>query len=240
MLTSTSRRVAAVAIACAATVAAQPAVASAQPVAGSSASAGIDLRQGAWDTRNALHDAANGLPPEMAQGAKNAVDGAVNGLFPGVIAEKEAEIRAAAERAEAERRAAEEAAAAQRAAAERAAFDRGPCPDWARACVDLKGERSWLQDGHGNVTYGAVPISSGAPGYETPTGVHRVNRQVKDEISREFNNAPMPYSTYFTNNGIAFHAGSVALLSHGCIHLNHGDAVRYFNDLKPGDVVFVY
>ena len=239
MFQNSTRRIAAVVACAAAMTAATPIAANAQTVGGSSVG-GVDLRQGAWDTRNALHSAANGLPPELSQGAKNVVDGAVNGLFPGVIAEKEAEARAAAERAEAERIAAERAAEEARVAAERAAFDKGPCPAQARACIDLKGERSWLQDGKGNVTYGAVPISSGAPGWETPTGTFYVNRQIKDEISREFNNAPMPYSTYFTNNGIAFHSGSVALLSHGCIHLNHDDAIRYFNDLNIGDMVFVY
>ena len=112
-------------------------------------------------------------------------------------------------------------------------------PATARACVDLAGQRTWLQK-DGNVEYGPVTMSSGAQGWETPRGTHKVTRKVKDEISREFHNAPMPYSVYFTNTGVAFHAGRVDWLSHGCIHLNHDDAVTYFNSLKPGDVVFVY
>ena len=82
-------------------------------------------------------------------------------------------------------------------------------------------------------------VGVGKPGFEW-AGTHKVTRKVKDEISREFHNAPMPYSVYFTNTGVAFHAGRVDWLSHGCIHLNHDDAVTYFNSLKPGDVVFVY
>ena len=204
-----------------------PATAAAQPAVGSSEA----TRQGAWDTRNSLNSQAGTLPPDAAQAVQGAVDGAVNGMFPGLIQEREAAIRA-----ENERRAAAEV---QSSAPQSSNFDRGPCPATARACVDLAGQRTWLQK-DGNVEYGPVTMSSGAQGWETPRGTHKVTRKVKDEISREFHNAPMPYSVYFTNTGVAFHAGRVDWLSHGCIHLNHDDAVTYFNSLKPGDVVFVY
>ena len=204
-----------------------PATAAAQPAVGSSEA----TRQGAWDTRNSLNSQAGTLPPDAAQAVQGAVDGAVNGMFPGLIQEREAAIRA-----ENERRAAAEA---QSSAPQSSDFDRGPCPATARACVDLAGQRTWLQK-DGNVEYGPVTMSSGAQGWETPRGTHKVTRKVKDEISREFHNAPMPYTVYFTNTGVAFHAGRVDWLSHGCIHLNHDDAVTYFNSLKPGDVVFVY
>ena len=193
-----------------------PATAAAQPAVGSSEA----TRQGAWDTRNSLNSQAGTLPPDAAQAVQGAVDGAVNGMFPGLIQEREAAIRA-----ENERRAAAEA--------------QSSAPATARACVDLAGQRTWLQK-DGNVEYGPITMSSGAQGWETPRGTHKVTRKVKDEISREFHNAPMPYSVYFTNTGVAFHAGRVDWLSHGCIHLNHDDAVTYFNSLKPGDVVFVY
>ena len=204
-----------------------PATAAAQPAVGSSEA----TRQGAWDTRNSLNSQAGTLPPDAAQAVQGAVDGAVNGMFPGLIQEREAAIRA-----ENERRAASDA---QRSAPPSSNFDRGPCQATARACVDLAGQRTWLQK-DGNVEYGPVTMSSGAQGWETPRGTHKVTRKVKDEISREFHYAPMAYSVYFTNTGVAFHAGRVDWLSHGCIHLNHDDAVTYFNSLKPGDVVFVY
>ena len=207
-----------------------PATAAAQPAVGSSEA----TRQGAWDTRNSLNSQAGTLPPDAAQAVQGAVDGAVNGMFPGLIQEREAAIRA-----ENERRAAAEAQSSAPQAPQSSDFDRGPCPATARACVDLAGQRTWLQK-DGNVEYGPVTMSSGAQGWETPRGTHKVTRKVKDEISREFHNAPMPYSVYFTNTGVAFHAGRVDWLSHGCIHLNHDDAVTYFNSLKPGDVVFVY
>ena len=60
-------------------------------------------------------------------------------------------------------------------------------------------------------------IGPGKPGQETPRGTFYVNRKVKDEISWEFGNAPMPYATYFTYNGIAFHQGDPNYLSNGCL-----------------------
>ena len=149
-----------------------PATAAAQPAVGSSEA----TRQGAWDTRNSLNSQAGTLPPDAAQAVQGAVDGAVNGMFPGLIQEREAAIRA-----ENERRAAAEA---QSSAPQSSDFDRGPCPATARACVDLAGQRTWLQK-DGNVEYGPVTMSSGAQGWETPRGTHKVTRKVKDEISRE-------------------------------------------------------
>lgn len=211
---------------------AQPSVASAQDLAVGSS----QVREDAWNLRNNLHSQADqALGGDANIAAKNAVDGAVNGLFPGLAAQKAAEAEAQRQAAEAQRRAAE----AQAVEAQRANFNYGPCPRTARACVDLNGERAWIQE-NGVIKGGAAPISSGAPGYETPRGSFRVTRKVKDEISREYDNAPMPYSVYFTNNGHAFHEGSTRLLSHGCIHLEHADALNFWNNLKVGDSVFIY
>ncbi|MDK6259933.1 L,D-transpeptidase [Corynebacterium frankenforstense] len=190
-------------------------------------------REQAWDSRVWLHQQAAALPPEMQEPARQFVDQVVEGLFPGLIAQKNAE--------EAARVAAAEAAARPAPPAANTGVDTGPCPAQARACIDIDGGRTWLQDG-GRVSYGPVPMSAGAPSpaTATPKGTHFVNRKVKDEISHEFGNAPMPYSVYFTNTGVAFHQGNVNLLSHGCIHLNHDDAVTYFDQLQVGDMVYVY
>lgn len=183
-------------------------------------------RDGAWNLRQSLHAQINAvLPGDAGLGLRNAVDAAVNAFFPGLIAQRTAPAPAPAP--------------APVAAPAPQNFDRGSCPVQARACVDLAGGRAWLQRG-GQVTYGAVPMSAGAPGWETPKGTHWVQRKVKDEVSYIFNMAPMPYSTYFTNTGVAFHEGDINLLSHGCIHLRHQDAVTFFNDLQVGDMVYVY
>lgn len=205
-------------------------------------------REDAWNSRNAMLDSLEKANPQAADALQPVIDGAVELIFPGLIEQKNAEIRAAREaeeRAHAEEIAREKAAAeeaARKAEAERQAqrFDVGPCPADARICVDRGGRRSWLQDGNGNVTYVASAISSGMAGEETPAGTFYINRKIKDEISREFGNAPMPYAMYFTNNGHAFHEGSPAYESNGCVHLTHQDAVRYWNDVPMGSKVFVY
>ena len=51
--------------------------------------------------------------------------------------------------------------------------------------------------------------------------------------------APMPYSVFFEDGGIAFHAGDPHKASAGCVHLNFADAVAFFNFLQVGDHVQV-
>lgn len=53
-----------------------------------------------------------------------------------------------------------------------------------------------------------------------------------------FDNAPMPNSVFF-NGGIAFHAGSLRVTSHGCIHLSNAASLVFYEALNRGDVVQV-
>lgn len=91
----------------------------------------------------------------------------------------------------------------------------------------------------GQVTYGPTAITSGKPGWRTPPGVFRVLWKNKNHRSKQFNNAPMPYSVFFTSTGIAFHQGSLSQPSHGCIHLSKNAASTFFNTLSVGQVVQV-
>lgn len=204
-------------------------------------------RDNAWNTRNRwIAQAKAALPAPQAKQAERAIDGAINALFPGLIAERKAEIaareraakEAAARKAKAERERKLKAERARKLKAERARFNTGPCPVTARACVDIAGGRSWIQE-NGRVVHMA-PSSAARPGYDTPKGQHYVTRKVKDEVSYLYNMAPMPNAVYFTNNGHAFHAGVVGDLSHGCIHLNYDDSVVFFNSLNVGDSVYIY
>lgn len=213
---------AAVTVAFGVTVPAAEAQGNVNLVIGSSDSA----RDLVWNARNSMMPLAKVLPFPMSDHFKEFVDNTANAIAPGVVAEHNA----------ASREAARLAASAARA---RINFDAGNCPAWAKACVDLDGERAWLQE-NGRVIFGPVPMSSGAPGWETPRGSFHVVRKVKDEISWVFNNAPMPYSTYFTHDGVAFHAGDPDVWSHGCIHLRYDDAVLFYSQLNMGDSVVVY
>jgi hypothetical protein len=119
-----------------------------------------------------------------------------------------------------------------------------PCTATARACVDLESQRAWLLD-HGGLVRGPVKISSGGNGKETPEGhslrVYRKDKDHKSQESRLPNGqpAPMPWSVFFEDGGIAFHSGDPARSSGGCIHLAAADAQAWFNFLNVGDQVQV-
>jgi lipoprotein-anchoring transpeptidase ErfK/SrfK len=111
-----------------------------------------------------------------------------------------------------------------------------PCAPTARACVDLSANRSWLLR-DGRVTDGPVPITHGRKGFRTPAGTFRVAFKNRDHVSSIYD-AEMPYSVFF-NGGVAFHEGSLSVLSHGCIHLSPAAARTWFDTLSVGDVVQV-
>ena len=77
------------------------------------------------------------------------------------------------------------------------------------------------------------PVSSGLPSYETPNGSFRAFRMEEDHYSKEFDDAPMPHSIFFTKIGHAIHGtdsvnrlGSPA--SHGCVRLSREHAAELY------------
>ncbi|GJD97633.1 L,D-transpeptidase [Methylobacterium iners] len=79
----------------------------------------------------------------------------------------------------------------------------------------------------------AWPISSGTAGYDTPSGSFRPLRTERTHFSREWDNAPMPYSIFFTPGGHAIHGtNQVRQLglpaSHGCVRLAPRHAATLF------------
>lgn len=68
------------------------------------------------------------------------------------------------------------------------------------------------------------PVSTGAAGYDTPSGQFRPFRMEADHFSKEWDDAPMPHSIFFTAQGHAihgsFHVKSLGRrASHGCVRL---------------------
>jgi lipoprotein-anchoring transpeptidase ErfK/SrfK len=67
-------------------------------------------------------------------------------------------------------------------------------------------------------------VSTGMTDYATPTGAFTPSRLVKDHHSKEWDDAPMPHSIFFSDSGHAIH-GSQAIrrlgtpASHGCVRL---------------------
>src|ERR1700716_3799501 len=77
------------------------------------------------------------------------------------------------------------------------------------------------------------PVSRGLPSYETPNGSFRAFRMEEDHYSKEFDDAPMPHSIFFTKIGHAIHGtdfesrlGSPA--SHGCVRLSRANAATLY------------
>jgi hypothetical protein len=86
------------------------------------------------------------------------------------------------------------------------------------------------------------PVSSGLPSYETPNGSFRAFRMEEDHYSKEFDDAPMPHSIFFTKIGHAIHGtdfenrlGSPA--SHGCVRLSKANASTLYALVKSEGVL---
>lgn len=77
------------------------------------------------------------------------------------------------------------------------------------------------------------PVSTGAFGYDTPSGQFKPFRMEIDHFSREWDDAPMPHSIFFTQQGHAIHgSGHVKAIgtpaSHGCVRLEPRNASILF------------
>jgi lipoprotein-anchoring transpeptidase ErfK/SrfK len=77
------------------------------------------------------------------------------------------------------------------------------------------------------------PVSTGIPSRETPNGSFRTFRMEEDHYSKEFDDAPMPHSIFFTKIGHAIHGtdsesrlGTPA--SHGCVRLSKANAATLY------------
>jgi hypothetical protein len=68
------------------------------------------------------------------------------------------------------------------------------------------------------------PVSTGIARYDTPSGRFTPFRMDKDHFSREWDDAPMPNSIFFTQRGHAIHGTNHSSIgrpaSHGCVRLS--------------------
>ncbi len=81
------------------------------------------------------------------------------------------------------------------------------------------------------------PVSSGGRGYDTPNGEFKPFRMDKDHFSREWDDAPMPYSIFFTMKGNAIHGTFETknlgkAVSHGCVRLSREHAAILWDLVK--------
>jgi hypothetical protein len=80
------------------------------------------------------------------------------------------------------------------------------------------------------------PVSTGGEGYDTPSGTFKPFRMEIDHYSEEWDNAPMPYSIFFTQEGHAIHGTNHSSLgrpaSHGCVRLSVKNAATLWGLVK--------
>lgn len=105
--------------------------------------------------------------------------------------------------------------------------------------VNLKNQTAAVH--RNGVLIGTCLVSTGRPGYETPTGVFHILEKDADHHSSTYNNASMPYTERLTWGGVALHAGGLPGYpsSHGCIHLPYEFSKKLFAITDVGVTVIV-
>src|SRR6185295_8412851 len=85
------------------------------------------------------------------------------------------------------------------------------------------------------------PVSTGLAAYDTPGGKFRAFRMERDHFSKEFDDAPMPFSIFFTEKGHAIHGSYDKRIgqpaSHGCVRLSPANAETLFRLVEQEGVV---
>ena len=105
--------------------------------------------------------------------------------------------------------------------------------------VSIKKQRVVIYDANGEVTTSRV--STGRPGFDTPTGIFSLLEKDIDHRSNIYDGADMPFMQRITWSGVALHAGVVPgyRASHGCIRLPYSFAKTLFGLTKVGNRVVV-
>jgi len=103
--------------------------------------------------------------------------------------------------------------------------------------VRLSEQRAHMYDAQGNEIF-VTKVSTGRPGFATPTGEFVITDKYKDWTSTLYH-ASMPYFQRLSCADFGMHAGVVPgyPASHGCIRVPADNAVKLFSLTKPGDRV---
>jgi L,D-transpeptidase catalytic domain len=80
------------------------------------------------------------------------------------------------------------------------------------------------------------PVATGIARYDTPDGQYQPFRMERKHYSREWDDAPMPYSIFFTKQGHAIHGTNHKIdgapASHGCVRLSVAHAAQLWALVK--------
>jgi hypothetical protein len=102
----------------------------------------------------------------------------------------------------------------------------------------------------GNIPVAETYVSTGRPGFDTPTGTFYINSKVESQtmagvLGGEYYNVPdVPWVMYFTGRGHALHGtywheNFGAVMSHGCVNLPLDFAKRLYEWAPPGTRVVI-
>ena len=80
-------------------------------------------------------------------------------------------------------------------------------------------------------------VSTGTREHDTPNGEYKVLNMKTEHFSKEWDDAPMPHSIFFTTRGHAIHGSTQTRrlgrpASHGCVRLAPGNAEKLFALVK--------
>jgi len=93
-----------------------------------------------------------------------------------------------------------------------------------------KGSQSMIVSVNGAPLYNWA-VSTGMRGRETPAGAFKPFRMEADHFSKEWDDAPMPHSIFFTKMGHAIHGSGHRIgspVSHGCVRLSQTHAATLY------------
>ena len=105
--------------------------------------------------------------------------------------------------------------------------------------VSIDEQRAWVY--RGGVRIATTTVSTGRPGFDTPTGVFTILQKEKMHHSNLYDDAPMPFMQRLTWDGVALHAGRIPghPASHGCVRLPAEFARRLYDVTYHGGTVVV-
>ena len=108
-----------------------------------------------------------------------------------------------------------------------------------RVVVSLSDQLAYLY--RGNTLMAVTTVSSGTSKNPTPTGIFAVHTKKPMHRSRKYDNAPMPFSQFIDQFGIALHAGHIPgrPASHGCVRLPAQFAKKLFTVTEVGTPVYI-
>jgi hypothetical protein len=123
--------------------------------------------------------------------------------------------------------------------ADKAVKKAAEAPEPVLAVVSIARQRVEIYAGAGVIAQS--PVSTGMPGFRTPTGVFSVLQRSRYHRSNIYSDAPMPYMQRLTWQGVALHAGVLPgyPASHGCIRMPYQFAVELWGLTRLGTRVVV-